>query len=70
MGEEAVRTGWLHGKLFLVVCLLGAHMAMGRWRREFAEDRNTRSHKFYRVANEVPTVLMIGIVILAVVKPI
>lgn len=61
--------GWLHGKLGLVVLLMGAHMAMGRWRRDFAEDRNTRSRKFYRIANEVPTVLMIGIVILAVAKP-
>jgi len=45
------------------------HMAMARWRREFAEDRNTRSQKFYRFANEAPTLLMIGIVILAVVRP-
>ena len=46
-----------------------SHMAMGRWRRDFAQDQNTRPQKFYRIANEVPTVLMIGIVILAVVKP-
>ncbi|MDA1089121.1 MAG: protoporphyrinogen oxidase HemJ [Proteobacteria bacterium] len=61
--------GWMHAKLAFVVLLLAAHLAMGRWRREFAEDRNTRSHKFYRVANEVPTVLMIGIVIFVVVRP-
>ena len=61
--------GWLHGKLGLVVLLLVSHMAMGRWRRDFAQDRNARSQKFYRIANEVPAVLMIGIVILAVAKP-
>ena len=60
---------WLHAKLVLVAGLLVAHMAMGRWRREFAEDRNTRPRKFYRIANEVPTVLMAGIVIFAVVRP-
>ena len=62
-------SGWLHAKLGLVVLLTGMHMAMGRWRREFAEDRNVRSRKFYRIANEVPTVLMIGIVIFVVVQP-
>jgi len=61
--------GWLHGKLGLAVLLLVSHMAMGRWRRDFAQDKNTRPQKFYRIANEVPTVLLIGIVILAVVKP-
>lgn len=61
--------GWFHAKLALVLALTAAHMAMARWRREFAEDRNRRSERFYRIANEVPTVLMIGIVILAVVKP-
>lgn len=69
MGDAAWEAGWLHAKLVLVVGLLGLHMAMGRWRRDFAEDRNTRSHKFYRVANEVPTVLMIGMVILVIVQP-
>jgi len=68
-GGDDWRDGWLHAKLLLVFCLLAAHMAMGRWRREFAEDGNTRSQKFYRIANEVPTILMIGIVILVVVRP-
>lgn len=61
--------GWLHAKLFFSAGLLGVHIAMGRWRRAFAEDRNTRSRKFYRVANEIPTVLMIGIVIFVIVRP-
>jgi protoporphyrinogen IX oxidase len=45
------------------------HGAMAKWRRDFAQDRNRHSERFYRIMNEVPTALMIGIVILAVVKP-
>lgn len=61
--------GWFHVKLVLVVALTASHVAMERWRLDFAADRNTRTQRFYRVANEVPTLLMIGIVILAVTKP-
>ncbi|MCH7942366.1 MAG: protoporphyrinogen oxidase HemJ [Proteobacteria bacterium] len=61
--------GWLHAKLALVLALAVSHGLMARWRRDFAADRNRRSRRFYRIANEVPTVLMIAIVILAVVKP-
>lgn len=61
--------GWLHAKLALVVALMAMHMMMGRWRRDFAADRNTRPQRFYRIVNEVPTVLLIGIVILAIVRP-
>jgi putative membrane protein len=61
--------GWLHGKLALVIAMSGIHGFFARWVRDFATDRNTRSQRFYRVVNEVPTVLMIGIVILVVVKP-
>jgi len=64
-----LQEGWLHGKLLLVVLLTGLHGALAYWRRVFAEDRNVRSHRFYRWINEVPTVLLIGIVILVVVKP-
>jgi len=60
---------WLHGKLALVIVLSGVHGFFSRWVKDFAADRNTRSQKFYRIINEVPTVLMIGIVILVVVKP-
>ena len=63
------RSGWLHGKLLLVVLLSGVHGLFVRWVREFAEDRNARSQKFYRIVNEIPTLLMIGIVILVIVKP-
>jgi putative membrane protein len=60
---------WLHGKLLLVLILSMLHGLFSRWVRDFAADRNTRSQKFYRVINEVPAVLMIGIVILVIVKP-
>jgi putative membrane protein len=60
---------WLHGKLFLVLAMSGVHGMFVRYVKDFAADRNTRSQKFYRIMNEVPTVLMILIVILAVVKP-
>jgi len=59
----------LHGKLLFVILLLGIHGMMSRWRMDFEQDANQRSAKFYRFMNEVPTVLMIGIVIFAVVKP-
>jgi putative membrane protein len=61
--------GWLHGKLLLVLILSGVHGFFARCVKDFAADRNTRSQKFYRIINEVPTLLMIGIVILVVVKP-
>jgi protoporphyrinogen IX oxidase len=61
--------GWLHGKLALVVVLSGIHGFLGGCVRAFAEDRNVRSQKFYRVLNEVPAVLMLGIVVLVIVKP-
>jgi protoporphyrinogen IX oxidase len=61
--------GWLHGKLLLVIAMSGLHGFLARCVKDFAADRNLRSQKFYRLINEVPTVLMIGIVILVVVKP-
>ena len=61
--------GWLHAKLVLVIALSALHGFFVRCVRELATDRNRHSQKFYRVLNEIPTILMIGIVILAVVKP-
>jgi putative membrane protein len=61
--------GWLHAKLALLVGMQIIHAGLSRWRRAFAEDANTHSDRFYRFMNEVPTLLLIGIVILAVVKP-
>jgi protoporphyrinogen IX oxidase len=63
------RSGWLHAKLALVLMLSGMHGLMVRWVRDFAQDRNRHSEKFYRIINEVPTLLMIGIVLLVVLKP-
>jgi putative membrane protein len=60
---------WLHAKLALVLALSGFHGLLARSVKDFAADKNRRSPKFYRVINEIPTVLMILIVILAVVKP-
>ena len=61
--------GWLHAKLLLVLLLSAYHGVAAGWVRAFAEDRNARPARFYRMMNEVPTLLMIGIVIFAVVKP-
>ena len=70
MGLDAFKAaGWLHAKLVLVLVLSAMHGLMSRWQRDFAADRNRHSQKFFRIANEIPTLLMIGIVILAVVKP-
>ncbi len=60
---------WMHAKLALVVALSGLHGFLSRWRRAFAADANRHSTRFYRIVNEVPTVLMIGIVILVIVEP-
>jgi putative membrane protein len=61
--------GWLQTKLVLVLLLSAVHGLFARWVKDFATDRNTHTQKFYRIANEIPTILMILIVILAVVKP-
>ncbi len=61
--------GWLHAKLALVLILSGVHGLFARWVKDFAADRNRHSAAFYRIVNEVPTLLMVGIVILAIVKP-
>jgi putative membrane protein len=60
---------WIWVKLVMVTAMAGVHGALARWRRDFEADRNRRPAKFYRIANEVPTLLLIAIVILAVVKP-
>jgi putative membrane protein len=60
---------WFWAKVVLVLGMQGAHGCMARWQRDFAEDRNRHSQRFYRFINEVPTLLMIGIVILVIVKP-
>ncbi len=61
--------GWLHVKLMLVGLLIIYHGYCYQFTRAFAADRNVRSGKWYRMFNELPSLLLIGIVILAVVKP-
>jgi putative membrane protein len=63
------RSGWLHTKIALVLVLSGLHGFLSQRVRKFSEDRNQSSQKFYRVVNEIPTVILIGIVILVVLKP-
>ncbi len=70
MGKEAfLQAGWLHAKIALVLAMSAAHGLYARWMKAFAADRNRHSQKFYRIINEIPTVLLFLIVILAVVKP-
>ena len=61
--------GWLHAKLAIVALLAAYHLWCGRLLRDFAEDRNPRSHVWFRWFNEAPVVLLIAAVILVVVKP-
>jgi putative membrane protein len=63
------RDGWWQAKFILVLGLAGLHGYFARCVRSFAEDRNERPARFYRFLNEAPTILMIFIVVLAVVKP-
>jgi putative membrane protein len=65
----AWRSGWMHAKFVLVLGLSAMHGIMAKWVKQFAADTNVRPERFYRIANEVPTLLMIAIVVLAVVKP-
>jgi len=60
---------WLHAKLGLVIVMTGIHGVFSKWRKTFERDQNTRPAKFYRIWNEVPTVVMIAIIILVIVKP-
>ena len=63
------RAGWFHAKFALVIVLSALHGFLSRTVKDFAADRNRRSQQFYRIINEIPAVLMVGIVILAIVKP-
>ena len=63
------KAGWFHAKFALVLAMSAVHGFLSARVRDFAADKNTRNQKFYRIINEVPTVLMILIVILVIVKP-
>jgi putative membrane protein len=64
-----MKGGWLHGKLLAVVLLSGVHGYYSAAVRAFAEDRNSKPQRHWRIMNEVPTLLMIVIVVLVIVKP-
>ncbi|MDP2411673.1 MAG: protoporphyrinogen oxidase HemJ [Pseudolabrys sp.] len=61
--------GWFYAKLALVLGMSAMHGKLAAWTAEFGRDANVRPAKFYRMINEVPTVLMVLIVLLAVIKP-
>jgi putative membrane protein len=62
-------TGWFHAKLALVALLVGYHAWCARLLRDFAADRNTKGHVWFRWFNEVPVVVLIATVLLVVLKP-
>jgi putative membrane protein len=62
-------SGWFYVKIACVLGLAGIHGAMNKWRKDFLADRNTRDHRFFRIANEIPTVLMLVAVVMVVVQP-
>lgn len=61
--------GWMHAKLALVLLAVGYHHGCGVLLRRFESDANRRSHRWFRWFNEVPVLLLLGIVVLVVVKP-
>ena len=66
---QSFSAGWFQAKFVIVVAMTVMHGFFAHWVNEFRYDRNLHSHKFFRIINEVPTVLLIVIVILATVKP-
>ena len=64
-----IEESWMQWKLFALVGMTGVHGAFSRWRRFFERDANMLSSRFYRIINEVPTTLLIAIVLLVVLKP-
>jgi putative membrane protein len=61
--------GWLHVKLVAVIAMSAFHGLLSRWRRDFEAGRNRRPERFYRAVNEVPTLLLVVILVMVVVKP-
>jgi protoporphyrinogen IX oxidase len=68
-GGEIDAGAWFHAKMACVAALLAFHVFLGRWCRAFARDDNRHNETFFRALNEIPTVLMIAIVVMVVVKP-
>ena len=61
--------GWLHVKLLFVLGLTVIHFVMNSWRQDFTRDANRHSQKFFRIANELPTLAMLVIVVMVIVRP-
>lgn len=61
--------GWFHAKSLLLILLFGFHGYLAKTRKTFSAGNNTKSARFYRILNEIPTLIFIAIVILAVIKP-
>ena len=69
MNPVLLHQGWLIVKLVVVVALTGLHHAMIGWRKAFEQDRNWRSERFFRIANEAPTLALVIVVIMVIVRP-
>jgi putative membrane protein len=67
--EHFGSAGWLHVKIVLVLLLCGYHGWLGATVKRFARNENTRSHRYYRVMNELPVLVLFAVVILVVIKP-
>lgn len=67
--SNALIFGWMHGKLLFLVILFSFHGFLAKCQRSFEQDQNQKSEKFYRLINEIPTICLLGIVIMVVVKP-
>lgn len=68
-GVVSLKEGWFHVKLLMILILSGMHGMMIRWYKSFREGKRNYSHTYFRVANEIPAVIMIVIVVMVVVKP-
>lgn len=66
---ELMQQGWMHGKMACIIIMTIIHMMFSKWRKVFEADQNEKSAKFYKIWNEVPTALMVIIVIFAVAEP-
>lgn len=64
-----LKAGWMHAKLGLIILLWAYHLTCGHFLKLFARDNNQHSTRFYRLFNEAPTVFLIAIVLLVVIKP-
>jgi putative membrane protein len=64
-----LQNGWMHAKLSCVIFMTVFHHALGLWRKDFLKDANKKTAKFFRQVNEVPTLLMIIIVVMVIVRP-